>query len=264
MNNVVLRLKANIQATAIHIHLIMTAVFAIFFGWLIFYCWFEYPYFLIADGWRLFFLILLVSFFSGPFLTLIVFDARKSLREIRFDLCFVGLIQLAALVYGLYSIAQARPIALVLEIDRFHLVTNADIDSAEITLLPSWAHPFSFSKVQVLGIRVPSSEAERAALLESALQGIEPGQKPSWWRKYDQSVSNVNDRGGSLKELLEKNPLRAEDIKEAASRSVKNPQEKETADASALKWFPIIGRKSISWIALVDPETARIRGFLEL
>ena len=39
------------------------------------------------------------------------------------DLAVIGAIQLAGLIYGLYSVYQARPVAMVFETDRFRVIS---------------------------------------------------------------------------------------------------------------------------------------------
>ena len=59
----------------------------------------------------------------GPLLTLVLASPRKSRRERWLDFSLIGLIQLAALAYGMHSVWVARPVALVFEVDRLVVVT---------------------------------------------------------------------------------------------------------------------------------------------
>ncbi len=82
---------------------------------LVFGLWYPAPYGALAGGLFLWGLMATVDVVCGPLLTLVVFDQRKPRRELKRDISFIVLFQLAALSYGLYSVAQARPIYLAYE-----------------------------------------------------------------------------------------------------------------------------------------------------
>lgn len=264
MKEIIARGKESLSSTAFRIHLSVTAFIALALYFLIFEFWFEHPYSGILNGGKLFLLLLNVDFFCGPFLTLLTHNKKKSFKERSIDLAVIGCLQALALAYGGYSAAMAKPVALVLEVDRFHLVTYSDIDPNEIVVTPSWARPPSFEKVKILSIRSPKSNEERATLMELALQGIEPAQKPSWWQNYEAGRSQAIRGSGSLEDLLKSNPQKKEAITTESLRSAKNPQGGETSVAHDLRWLPILSRKNANWVAFIDPSTARVRGFVEL
>lgn len=54
-------------------------------------------------------LVLGIDLILGPLLTFLVFNPKKSRREKISDFTVIGLIQLAALVYGMYMVYQAHP-----------------------------------------------------------------------------------------------------------------------------------------------------------
>lgn len=264
MKEIVARGKESFGSTAFRIHLAVTLFIAFALAFLIFRLWFKQPYLGILSGGKLFALLLVVDFFCGPFLTLITHNKKKSSKERAMDLVVIGCIQVAALSYGVYSTALARPVALVLEVDRFHLVTYSDIDPGEIAMTPPWARPPSFAEVKILSIRSPKSNEERATLLELALQGVEPAQKPSWWQSYEAGRSQAIRGAGSVEDLLKNNPQKKEAITTESLKSANNPQAGETSIAQDLRWLPILSRKNTNWVAFIDPSTARIRGFVEL
>jgi len=63
----------------------------------------------------------MVDVILGPLITLTVFNRSKPRSELVRDLTVVGLIQLAALGYGLWTVFVARPVHLVFEYDRFRV-----------------------------------------------------------------------------------------------------------------------------------------------
>jgi hypothetical protein len=258
------RISSNLKSGVFLFHLTISFIFIFVFGCVFFGFWFVGWGLEITGALNLFGLLVIVDLLCGPFCTLIVFDSGKGRRELAFDFFVIGVVQILALGYGVYSIAQARPLAMVFEVDRFHLVTGADIDPREIDILPEWAQPFSLSEVKVLGIRSPISDAERSALLDAALQGIEPGQKPSWWRDYGESRLSVKESAKKFDALLMSNALKRDFIELKAADALKDFRDGESRSVSELLWLPILSRKTVNWIALIDPNTSRIRGVFPL
>ena len=110
------------------IHLAISALIALAAAALVFGLWFPGLYRLMSGGQSLFVLVVSVDVVLGPLLTLAVFDrTRKSIRHLRMDLLVIALLQTAALGYGLHTVMAVRPVALVFEVDRFRVVTAADV-----------------------------------------------------------------------------------------------------------------------------------------
>ena len=63
-----------------------------------------------GNGWKAIMMIVGIDLILGPLLTLIVFNPKKS--SLKFDLSIIALVQIAALIYGTWTIQQTRPIAL--------------------------------------------------------------------------------------------------------------------------------------------------------
>lgn len=55
----------------------------------------------------------LIDLVLGPLMTLIIFNPAKSRREIRFDLGTIALIQASVLAWGIYTVHNERPVAIV-------------------------------------------------------------------------------------------------------------------------------------------------------
>jgi hypothetical protein len=96
------------QAFAIH----MAISLVIFFILLVFITQYWYPGILFdtGNGWKAIGMIVGIDLILGPLLTLIVFNPKKS--SLKFDLSVIALVQTAALIYGMWTIHQTRPLAL--------------------------------------------------------------------------------------------------------------------------------------------------------
>lgn len=117
-------LRTKLKATGIHLGLSLI-VFAIL-AYLIVYEWYPGPYFTVDGGWQGIRLVAAVDLVLGPLITFLIFDLRKSRRAIMFDLITIATIQFGALIYGIYTTYNQRPLAIVL-LDDFAFSTTMDL-----------------------------------------------------------------------------------------------------------------------------------------
>lgn len=124
-----------ITATTNHL-LLSVVIFSLLFGILIFF-WYPSPYFSASGGWEGLKIAAAVDLVLGPILTLIVFNTKKSKQKLVMDLSVIVLIQLSALVWGLHTIYQQRPVASVFWLGNFLTVTAEDLSDqdADLTIL---------------------------------------------------------------------------------------------------------------------------------
>src|SRR5690349_15163657 len=102
------------RAKAAAIHLSLSAAVAGLGAYLVFGLWFPLPYRNMAGGQTLFNLVVSVDLVMGPALTFVAFNRSKRTQVLVRDLAIIGIMQLAALAYGLHVMFIARPVALVL------------------------------------------------------------------------------------------------------------------------------------------------------
>ena len=112
MKKQVFPLREKLKAVGIHF-IILLFIFILLVFWMYFSL---YPsfYFNMSGGWQGLMLMLGVDVVLGPLLTFLVFNPHKKLREIISDLVIVGLVQLGALGYGVYTVYQEHPTLAVL------------------------------------------------------------------------------------------------------------------------------------------------------
>ncbi len=243
-------------------HLALSISVAAMGAVLVFWLWFPEGLRHLAGGWRLFWWIVGVDVVCGPLLTLLLYKQTKSRRELLVDLTLIVAIQLAALGYGLHTLAQARPLALVFEVDRFRVVSSADIVEADLEDVPDWFRPWGLAPVRTLGLRPTASADERLESFDAALQGIEAGQRPRRWQDYEKSRLEVLKRARPLADLHAAHPDQHRVIDRAVNEALKESRASETKEARALLWLPLVSRWSMDWVVLLDPETLRIRAYV--
>jgi len=98
----------NDRLRASGIHMAISLAIAALSAALVFAVWYPYPYREISGGRELFFILVSVDVILGPLITLAVFNRAKPRSELRRDLGIVGVLQIAALAYGLWTVSIAR------------------------------------------------------------------------------------------------------------------------------------------------------------
>jgi hypothetical protein len=218
--------------------------------------WYPYPYAELAGGRDLLWILISVDVICGPLLTLVLFNPLKSKRELGLDLGLVVVLQVAALVYGLHSLAEARPVALVYEVDRFRVISRADIYEPELKKAPEWTKSWSFSSVQLLGVRLSQRSSDLLESMDMSMAGIEPSQRPSRWQSYASSLPKVLEYAQPISALLDYQPKRSLDISKAVAHT--------GMPEGDLRWLPLVARHASDWVVLLDKTTGNPCGFLHV
>jgi len=104
-------IKSKFKAAGIH--LTISGVIFLILAYLIIFEWYPLPYFTADGGWQGIRIVALIDLVLGPFMTLIIFNPGKSKREIRFDLGTIACVQACVLIWGIYTVYNERPVAIV-------------------------------------------------------------------------------------------------------------------------------------------------------
>ena len=248
------RLRAALKAATVH--LVLSLLVAALAAVLVFVLWYPYPYRDLVGGLKLFLLIVGVDVVCGPLLTTVIFNPAKPRAELTRDLVLVGIIQLAALAYGMYSVALARPVHMVFEVDRLHIVTAADVQPDDFSKAkPPW-NRLPWTGPSVIGLRDPLNSDDMMKSLDLSLQGNEPSQRPHWWQDFDLSRPVMLKRAKPMTALRSKHPVESAQIDAAVAKS--------GHDDAALLWLPLTSFKTTEWVALIDAKTALPVAYLPL
>lgn len=245
------RLRAAIRAAGIH--LLVSVGVAIVAAFLVFGLWYPFPYRELAGGRELFILVISVDVVCGPLLTLVLFNPAKPRPELWRDLGLVVLIQLLALGYGLSTVWQARPLYLVMEVDRFKVIAAPDLRDASLAELPAALQPNWHSGPVTVAIREPKdSQEQQAVLFESLNGGRDYAERPEFYLVYEGAAAQKTlRRTKPLAVFLKKHP----EQQQAADRLAFE----KGADMAQWLYLPVMGRQD--WVAVLD-QHAQIQGFL--
>lgn len=249
-------LKGRLLATGIH--LTLSSVVAAMAAWLVFALWYPYPYREISGGRHLFLIVMAVDVIMGPLLTLAVFNRNKPTAELRRDLTVIGLLQVAALAYGLWTVSVARPVHLVFEIDRFRVVHAIDIPEEEMDLAPPDLRRLPWTGPTLLSVRNFRNQQEGSDATLAAVQGFPLGARPFLWQRYDEARPQILKVARPLSDLKNRFPDQAGTI-DAALRS---GPDRGGANPS-VAYIPMAGRDKF-WTALLDLRTTEVITFVPI
>ena len=251
------RYRAALKASATH--LLVTTSVATLAAILVFYVWYPWPFYEIVSGRELFWLVIGVDVVCGPLLTLVLWNPAKSTRELALDMSIVGLVQVAALAYGMSTVTDTRPVRLVFEVDRLRLVSASEVNPAHLENAVKELRKLPWTGPVLVGIRQPRDNQEMMESIDLSLAGLEPSLRPSWWQPYELSVAEILKAARSLAILRANRPADAERL-DAAVRASGHPE-------SELLWLPLTGGRSFDWVVLLHRTSAlpvsyaRIDGF---
>lgn len=235
-------MKDRFIAAGIHlgISLLVAALAAV----LVFGVLYPYPFREISGGRTLFGILVGVDVVVGPMLTWLVFDRRKPSSELRRDLAVIGVLQLMALGYGLWSMYQARPVYLVHEVDRFVAVSAADIDPADLPRANPEFQAVPWSGVRSIGLREAKDPAEKLKGMELAIVGKDLSLQPWLWQELsDANRKAIHERSKPLSELRARNGVNRHLVDAwLADRQ---------ATAADYRFFPLVSREHY-WTVVLD------------
>ena len=201
------------------------------------------PFFQAAGGLHLLGMILAVDVVIGPALTFLVFELGKP--STRSDLTTIVLMQTLALVYGLYVTALSRPVFMTYVVDRYELVSAADVDDAEFLKapenlkLPRWGHPEQAYAEQ------PNSLEERSSILLSSLNGVDLSRMFRYYKSAQLARPEIIKRAKPISDLIALNG----DM--AVQKAIK------PFDDRPLAYVPLQGKKR-DLTVLVDAQTGEL------
>jgi hypothetical protein len=245
------RLDLRHRARAAGLHLLISLALAALVAALVFGLWYPGAYRLLSGGRDLFFLVVTVDVILGPLLTFAVFDLRKRWPHLRRDLAIIGVVQLAALGYGLHTVFIARPIAMVFEVDRFRVLNAEQIRLEELPKARSEYRHLPLTGPWLLGTRRPQKGSESNDALFAAVDGFDIGQRPIFWQPYPESIPDALSRARPFGRLLTQYPDKGP--------ALRNRVRELKLEESTVTFLPVMARGD--WVALLD-RTGAVVGFL--
>ncbi|MEO9333580.1 TfpX/TfpZ family type IV pilin accessory protein [Ectopseudomonas guguanensis] len=230
-----------VRFKAFFVHLLGSLVIGLSALGLVFGLWYPSPLHLALGVTAIFLLLLLVDMILGPLLTLLVYKPGK--KTLKFDLAVIVVLQLAALAYGLWTVAQGRPAWLVFNVDRFDVVQVVDIDARRLNeALPRYRVPAWSGPQWVAAVRPDDIERRNEILFEAVQGGSDIAQRPELYQPLAESAEQMQAKALSLSSLSRFNEPAA-----VANTLAVWPQ--------ASGWLPLMAREQPMVVLLTGDNT---------
>lgn len=196
-------------ASATHFGISLAVAGAIFLA--VRLLWYPGPLFEVAGGLDLLLVIMGVDMTLGPLVTLIIFKPGK--WGLKFDLTVIAILQVAALVYGLWSIAESRPVFITFVKDRFEMVRAGELDDADLAEGAPGFRDVSWFGYRLAGALIPRNPDDQLRLMDSAiLAGKDIQYFPRYYVDYEKVAPEAARRAGPIARLRELNRERAAEL----------------------------------------------------
>ena len=207
------------------LHLAVSACIALLALLLVFKLWYPTPLHEALGVTHIFLLLLLIDVILGPLLTLLV--GKKTLIM---DLTIIATLQLAALGYGIWTVAAGRPAWIVFNTDRFDVVTVVDIDTRQLDEAQAEYRNAPWSGPDWVGATRPDNIEQRNSIIFEAVQGgYDLAQRPNLYRPLTEMTQAIQQRAQPLDKLTDFNDATA--VRDALQN---------WPDAAA--WVPLMAR----------------------
>jgi len=178
-------------------HLLISLLIGSIVIGVVFFIWYPFPLATAVGVVNIFLMMLMIDIIIGPVLGLLIYKEGK--KTLKMDLTIIILIQLSALSYGIYSIAQGRPAWLAYNVDRFELVRNNEILTEKVAQAsPQYQQP-SWVKPQFVGVELAKDKNIRSEdMLAEVLGGISIAQKPERYVPLDKVKDQIQQHVQNL------------------------------------------------------------------
>ena len=229
-------------------HLTISFCIALVILGLVYGIWYPVPLAKAVGVTHIFLMLLAIDVILGPILGFVVYKEAK--KTLKFDLSVIILIQIAALVFGVYNIAQARPAWVIFNTDRFELIRNNDLVLSEKAPQDEFAQ-VSWVGPQWAAVKVTNDvQQKNEDLFAEALGGLSIAQRPERYIDIDEEKATLRKRALPLSGLYQYN-----DKQQVNTVLAKYPQ--------ANHWLPMKAL-SIDMVVLVNKESASIIKIVDL
>jgi hypothetical protein len=216
--------------------------------------WYPPPLDRVAGGRELLRLMVAVDVILGPLITFTIWNTKKPRAELWRDVSTIGLVQVAALAYGVHTAEQARPAVVALEGNRLAVVRPIDIEPSQLERAPPELRTLSWRGPRLVATRAPTA-GERLEAIDRAMQGQDLSKRPEFWLPARERPAAFAKAALPLETLLRSSPGQSDKLQGALAES--GVPVKQTG------YLPILARQS-SWSALIDLKTGEIVGYVPI
>lgn len=241
---------------AASIHLALSAAIAAAVCGIMLFLWFPGPLFTAMGGNTLVMILVGVDVVLGPLITLIIFNPKKARHLIRLDLAVIGLVQLAALAYGVYIVSEVRPQYMVFTVDRFDLVSTVDLRPQDLAQAAPEYRSLQWGSPRTVGAKPPTDANRQFEMITSAAAGGRDVQHfPEFYVPYEQLASAALAKSHPIERLKKAHPESSADIDATLARLGRT--------AAGTRYLPLKARAR-DFSVLIDAKTGAVVGIAEV
>lgn len=184
-------------------HVLISFLIAFLIIGIVFFIWYPSPLATATGVINIFLILIAIDAIIGPLLGLMIYKERK--KTLKFDLAVIILLQISALCYGVYSIAQGRPVWIAYYVNGFELIRNNEVIQENINKAsPKFKHS-SWLKPQYVGVEFANDPETRSNDLFSEVFGISLAQKPERYVDFSIVKPQMQQHARTLDELKQYN-----------------------------------------------------------
>lgn len=181
--------RAKLVATGIHFALSAVVLGAI--SVLLLQLWYPWPLWKMLDAPGLLLIAIGVDLVIGPLLTAVVYKPGK--RGLKFDLTAIVMLQLAALSFGVHTMAQVRPVYVIATPHRFEVVSAHQLTEKELADGDAQWRELSWTGPRYVGLRNPTPLEQMDAVVE-ALAGNDMHLRPRFYGEHGSAWNVLSAR----------------------------------------------------------------------
>jgi hypothetical protein len=189
-------MRFRLKALGIHL-LASTVALSTILGTL-YFGWYRWPGWHLADVTHVVIVMAGVDVVVGPLLTFVIARSTKARRELTRDIAIIVAVQLSALLYGTVSLWHGRPLYYAFSESVLQLVQAYDIDANELALanqqnakfVPHW-----YSLPRWIWAPLPQDPEERQRIFDSAVGGGDDViSMPRYFKPWEQGLPALRNQ----------------------------------------------------------------------
>ncbi|WP_180052413.1 MULTISPECIES: TfpX/TfpZ family type IV pilin accessory protein [unclassified Acinetobacter] len=226
------------------IHFVLSGILALLCFILVFFLLYPAPLAQATGVENLFILMLAIDVVLGPALTFIVYKKYK--KTLKMDLLIIVIIQLSALIYGIYAMYQGRPVWIAYTADRFELIRANDMIEESL----DYPLPVIRPKYIFVETKPQDPKEQLKIMLEEVQSNISIAQQPQYYRPISQAKHQIQQQALSLAELQQYNSK--VDVEKTLAKY-----------PNADTWLPLKAN-AVDMVVLINKEKAEVIKIVDL
>lgn len=185
-------------------HVLVSILVAVICLSIVFFIWYPSPLAKAVGVTNIFLMLVVIDVIVGPLFSLLVYkDGKKTLKM---DLVCIAIVQVLALGYGIFNIAQARPVWIVQDGHLFELVRNNDLAKEGLADAQPEYQKVSWGQPQITAVKSSESDKDNNANLMKELEsGIPASFRPERYTRVNHEKQRLLNQAKNLSELEQYN-----------------------------------------------------------